>query len=295
MVPDSPFVGVVLTLNERRNIEACIGSLAQCVREVLVVDSGSTDGTVELARGLGARVVHRDFTTHAEQWTFALAQPLGGQWVIALDADQRVTPELARSLLALAASVPPTVEGIYTNRLHVFRGQPMRHGGLFPKWMLKVFRAGAGFTDPRELLDFRFYVKGETVRADGLLVEDNRNEQEISFWIEKHNRFSTRQATEEARRLAGGNAWAVQPALFGTPDQRILWLKTIWYRLPRYSRPFPYFMWRYFFRLGFLDGKQGFIFHVMQAFWYRLLVDIKLDELLSRSAPGGTDEPPPAR
>lgn len=279
MLASSPFSGVILTLNEIRNIEACILSLSACVREVLVVDSGSTDGTIELAQRLGARVVHHDFTTHAAQWTFALAQPLAGSWVIALDADQRVSPELATSLLDLATNVSGEVQGIYVNRLHVFRGQPMRHGGLFPKWMLKVFRAGAGFTDPGELLDFRFYVRGRTIAASGLLIEDNRNEAEISFWIDKHNRFSTRQAAEEARRAAGAGGWAVPPRLFGTPDQRILFLKTVWYRMPRYTRPFLYFLWRYFLRLGFLDGKQGFVFHVLQAFWYRLLVDIKLDEL----------------
>lgn len=279
MKATSPYSAVILTLNEMRNIEACIQSLHQFVREIVVVDSGSTDGTIDAAKRWGARVVHHDFVTHAEQWQFALALPLEGSWVIALDADQRVSPELASSLLMLAARVPAGVEGIYVNRLHVFRGQPMRNGGLFPKWMLKVFRRGQGFTDPRELLDFRFYVDGQTVKAQGLLVEDNRNEADISWWIDKHNRFSTRQASEEARRAGEPGGWAVRPSLTGTPDQKVLWLKSAWYKMPLFTRPFLYFAWRYIFRLGFLDGKQGLIFHVLQAFWYRFLVDVKLDEM----------------
>lgn len=277
----SSFSAVVLTLNEIRNIEECLRSLQQITPDILVVDSGSTDGTVERARELGARVIFHEFTTHADQWKFALHEPLRGEWVIALDADQRVTPELAASLRVVASRAGPETEGIYVNRLHVFRGQPMRHGGLYPKWMLKVFRKGTAFTDPRELLDFRFYVRGETVRAQGELIEDNRNEAEISFWIDKHNRFATRQANEEIDRWERRDAWVIPPKFFGTPDQRILWLKSRWYRMPRYSRPFLYFAWRYFVRLGFLDGKQGFIFHVLQAFWYRLLVDIKIDDLVT--------------
>ncbi len=282
MVPESPFVAVVLTLNEIRNIDACLEGLSLVASKVLVIDSGSTDGTVERARALGATVVHHAFTTHAEQWTYGLGLVARGDWVIALDADQRVTPELAVDLLRIARTAGPEIEGIFVNRLHVFRGTPLRHGGLFPKWMLKVFRRGAGFTDPRELLDFRFYVKGATSKATGLLIEANQNEREISFWIEKHNRFSDKQAREEDSR-SQESAWSVRPSLFGHPDQRILWLKDRWYRAPLYVRPFAYFLYRYLLRLGFLDGKQGFVFHVLQAFWYRLLVDIKLDELRSRS------------
>lgn len=282
MIQDSPISAVVLTLNEIRNIDACINGLRLVAKEILVVDSGSQDGTVERAQDLGARVVYNKFSSHAEQWAFALNQEISGEWVLALDADHRVTPELATSLLSLARSADRGVEGIYVNRLHLFRGTPMRHGGLFPKWMLKVFRRGAGFTDVRELLDFRFYVHGRTVKASGLLLEVNLNEREIAFWIEKHNRFSTTQAKEEFSRLRNrGTGWATKPRLLGSPDARVLWLKALWYRMPRYSRSVLYFFYRYFLRFGFLDGRQGFVFHVMQAFWYRLLVDIKLEEMLA--------------
>jgi hypothetical protein len=148
--------------------------------------------------------------------------------------------------------------------------------------MLKMFRRGAAFTDEHELMDHRFYVRGRTVKADGLLVEDNRNEADISFWIDKHNRASSRQAREEFERARRPGGWTVRPSAFGTADQRVLLMKSVFYRMPRYLRPMLYFLYRYVLRLGFLDGKRGLEFHVLQAFWYRFLVDVKLDDLESR-------------
>ncbi len=284
----SPISAVVLTFNEEANIEACLASMVPAVREILVVDSGSTDRTVEIATRLGARVVQHPFAGHAAQWRFALAQPLQGRWILALDADQRLAPDLASGLPAALDAMPEGVEGVYVNRLHVYRGKPLRRGGLFPKWMLKIFRTGTAFTDEGELLDHHFYVKGATARADGLLLEDNQKERDISFWLSKHVKYAERQAQEEHRRWhTGGGAWALEPRFFGSPDQRILWLKRAWYRMPLYVRPFLYFGWRYVVRLGFLDGRQGFLFHFFHALWFRLVVDVHLESL--RRADAGRD------
>jgi len=120
------------------------------------------------------------------------------------------------------------------------------------------------------------------------LIEENHKEDDITFWIDKHNRYASRLAEEDRRRAGHAPARPIAPALFGSPDQRILWLKNLWSRLPLYARPLLYFIYRYFLRLGFLDGKQGFIFHFLQGFWFRLLVDIKLDEARTH-APSGHD------
>jgi hypothetical protein len=111
------------------------------------------------------------------------------------------------------------------------------------------------------------------------LIEENVKEENITFWIDKHNHFASRQAEEELYRVANPTSWKANPSLFGSRDQRILWLKIRWYRMPLYLRPFLFFAYRYFLRLGFLDGKKGFIFHFLHGFWYRLLVDIKIEQL----------------
>lgn len=290
--PSSPVTGVVLTFNEEANLERCLASMVPAVREILVVDSGSTDRTLEIAERFGARVLHHPFVGHASQWAFALSQPHQGTWVLGLDADQQLSPELTASLAEQLSAMPTDVEGVYVNRLHVFRGTPLRHGGLFPKWMLKVFRSGRAFTDDSELLDHHFYVRGKTARLRGLLLEDNRKERDISFWMRKHIAYAERQAQEEFdRSSAHHERWALQPSLWGSPSRRVLWLKRIWYGLPLYLRPFLYFSYRYFLRLGLLDGRQGLLFHFFHALWFRLLVDVHLDGLRSarrKATVGGT-------
>jgi hypothetical protein len=236
---------------------------------------------VEIAREFGAEVVTHAFESHARQWQWALASlPIATPWVLALDADQSLTPELKenmqRQLVAWTADDSPV--GGYLNRRQVFRGRWIRHGGYYPKYLLKLFRRDRVRIDDRDLVDHHFHVAGKTAILEGDLIEDNRNENEIAVWIGKHNRYAVLQAREEQARANGGAPHLRADAL-GTPDERTRWQKGLWNRMPLYVRPFGYFVYRYVVRLGFLDGKEGFIFHFMQAFWYRLLVDINRDEL----------------
>lgn len=148
-----------------------------------------------------------------------------------------------------------------------------------------MFRTGIGHSDLHQNMDHRFVVPGETlIWKDGYLVEENLKENDIEFWISKHNRYSTLQAREEVERKKGLRGQAVQPRLWGNPDQRTAFFKKLWWGMPLYVRPLVYFSWRYFFQLGFLDGRQGFIFHVLQAFWYRLVIDIKIQELQKKES-----------
>ena len=302
MNPGSSITGVVITFNEQQNIDRTVSTLARICRQVLVVDSGSTDDTVVRARAHGAKVVVHPFSSHAAQWAFALEQVEGTPWVLALDADQAPDDELAQALERISQEAPAAAAGVYLNRLTVFRGQPLRHGGLFPKWMLKMFRPEAVALDASDLFDLRFGVRGEVLRASGVLIEDNRKEDDIDFWLSKHVRYASLLAREELRRRKALATYVDPPSMFGTPDQRLLYMKSIWDRLPRYWRAVAYFAFRYLLRLGFLDGRRGFQFHLLQALWFRTLVDIHLDALEQRprdpkDAPriGGVGEAPPNR
>ena len=267
---------VVLTFNEERNLPACLDSVAGWVAQCFVVDSGSTDATVEIARQRGAVVVGHAFETHARQWRWALsALPLDADWILALDADQRLTPELRQAIDRLLAR-PDSVHGAFVCRRQIFRGKWIRFGGYYPKYLLKLFRRSHVSIDDADLVDHHFSVTGPTVKLAGDLIEDNLNEASISAWTAKHTRYAALQAREEARQ--DGPRLGLS-AVFGPPDRRVAWLKQQWRRLQLYVRPCLYVAYRYGLRLGFLDGKQGFIFHVLQGFWYRLLVDINLEEL----------------
>lgn len=269
----------VLTRNESRNLGPCLQGLRECCDDVYIVDSMSTDNTAEIARQYGATVVEHAFEGHTGQRRWALKNlPFRHDWVIALDADHRVTPELQAELRQMFKNPPHNVAGLFVKRRQIFRGRWLRHGGYYPKYMLKVFRHQAAYLDDHEF-DYRFYVDGPTGRLNNDILEANENEWNIAFFVEKHNQFATELAIEEIKRATGNLPYLVEPSLFGNSDQRTLWLKLVWRRLPLYVRPFLLFVYRYFVRLGFLDGKEGFIFYFLQSFWFRLLVDIRIEEL----------------
>jgi glycosyltransferase involved in cell wall biosynthesis len=282
----------VLTYNEERNLPACLESVAGWAGEIFVVDSGSTDHTVAIAERYGIKVVTHPFESHAKQWNWALHHlPFTYEWALCLDADHRVTPELREELCALFGAASEdvwkqerleTTDGFYIKRQQIFRGKWIRHGGYYPKYLLKLVRHERAWSDEKELVDHHFYVSGKSARLKANILEDNQNEANILLWMQKHLGYAARQAREEFFRQHDVRTWNIKPSVFGTPDQRTLWLKCIWYRLPLYVRPCLYFFYRYILRLGFLDGKQGFLFHFLQGFCYRLLVDVVLDDLHHR-------------
>jgi glycosyltransferase involved in cell wall biosynthesis len=277
-----PVSVVVLTCNEERNLAACLESVTGWAARVFVVDSGSTDRTMDIARGHGAEFVAHAFETHAQQWRWALTNlPLETEWVLGLDADQRVTPVLRDQIAGLLRS-GTSVNGAFVRRRQIFRGKWIRFGGYYPKYLLKLFRRMQVSIDEADLVDHHFTVVGPTVSLTGDLIEDNQNEAEIAAWTAKHNRYAMLQAQQElsvrGKRLG-------LSALFSDPDRRVRLLKQWWRSMPLFVRPSLYVFYRYVIRLGFLDGKEGFVFHVLQAFWYRLLVDINIDEL--RASPRG--------
>jgi len=276
---------IVLTYNESANLERLLRSVQGLMAPLYLVDSGSTDNTCEIAQSFGATVAFNPFENHPKQWHFALNHlPIQTPWVICLDADQELLPSLFDKLSRFSdESMPPQVNGIYFNRHNYFKGKRLKYGGYRNKYLLKMFRHGIGFSDLGENMDHRFIVPGKTIAwKDGILKEENQKENEISFWIAKHNRYSDLVAQEEIERLQQLRQQSIRPRLFGNSDERIAFLKKAWWKMPLYVRPFLYFTYRFVFQLGILDGKDGRAFHFLHAFWFRLLVDIKIEERLAK-------------
>ena len=282
-----PVSAVILTRDEELNLPACLASMHDLVDEMFVVDSGSTDRTVQLAQAAGARVVTHEFTGHSAQWQWALQTlPIRNEWVLGLDADQRLMPELATELRDLFSQSGRVGEyaGFFVTRRNIFRGRWIRWGGYYPKRFIKLFRRDRLQHEAADLLDHHFRVQGKVGTLKHDIIEENLKEDKIDFWIEKHLRYAELSAREEARRQSGVTPTTVKPAALGNPDERAEWQKQTWTRLPRTVRAPMYFLWRYIFRLGFLDGKQGFTFHFLHAFWFRLVTDLKIDEQRARDA-----------
>ncbi|WP_114936907.1 exosortase Y [Mucilaginibacter endophyticus] len=280
MTPAYSFI--ILTYNEKQHLPRLLASIRDLNAPVFILDSGSEDNTITIAQNAGAVILQHPFENHPKQWDFALKNfDIKTPWVICLDADQEVTPELQQKLGNFKDEDHRDIDGIYFNRKNYFKGQWIKHGGYYPFYLLKMIRYGKGYSDLNENMDHRFIVPGKTgVWKDGHILEENLKENQISFWITKHNRYSDLLANEEVERIQKLRTQTLRPTLFGSPDERTAWLKNLWWQLPRYVRPLLYFTYRMIFQLGILDGRTGVIFHFLQGFWFRLIVDVKIDELI---------------
>jgi glycosyltransferase involved in cell wall biosynthesis len=266
---------IILTLNEELNLGPCLASCQPLTCDLFVVDSGSVDRTEEIARAAGAAFVYHPFDTQAGQLNWALANlPLTGEWILRLDADERLTQELGSELNVRLTRLDEDVTGLFIKRRVYFMGRWIRHGGYYPTWLMRVWRRGAAQCESRVMDEHMVLLTGKPDFLQCDIEEHNRKQ--LSLWIERQNGYSTREVMALLHKEVGHK---VQPSLFGTPEARRRWLKYYAYLpFPPLIRPFLYFFWRYFFRLGFLDGKQGLIFHFLQGCWYRFLVDAKLYE-----------------
>jgi glycosyltransferase involved in cell wall biosynthesis len=273
---------IVLTLNEQRHIARCLKSLQPYCETVLVVDSGSSDETTTIAEELGATVVINRFVSHAQQVNFAIDR-LGDRdgWIIRVDADE-VLSASDSDVQAYLSAIRPDVDGLLVRRRIHFLGKPMQWGGMGALWQLRVWRAGRGRCEPR-LMDEHIITSGGVRKSPWVLDDINLNS--LSWWTEKHNRYATLEAVETlALRYSLSNAQRPVAAALAGPAAAKRWLKVnVYLRLGSGFRALLYFLYRYILRLGFADGVQGWYFHFLQAFWYRTLVDAKVEEI-SRTA-----------
>lgn len=268
---------LVLTMNEERNIGACLDSIVGWAAEIVVVDSGSVDHTLALCAERGVRTVFHPYVDHRTQMLWALtAIRWEHDWLLLLDADHVVTPQLKQEIERMLRHDAGIVHGFYNPHHRYFRNRPVR--GLKTQSLQLVRRTHARLDDS-DLVHGRLVVDCPTATLSGAIIESNQNELDIDFWIDKHQKYARRMAIEEILHAEGVLALSegVRPRLLGNPDERIIWFRNVWYRLPLYVRPVLFFFYRYILRLGFLDGWNGFVFHAFQAFWFRLLVDLNID------------------
>jgi glycosyltransferase involved in cell wall biosynthesis len=276
-----PLTVLVTTRNEEVNLDRTLAAARPLADQLIVIDSESTDGTVEIARRYSDEVVNLPYDhSRIIPWIFQWGLEnlaIRNEWVLILEADQALTEPLRQEIAALLSRREIAESGFYIRRIQIFRGKPIRFGGYGGKRLLKLFRRSRGRLDPEEQ-DTRVYVDGPVGTLRHPLEESNRKEDEILFYLAKHLRYADAFAREELKRRQG-LTFKGRPALLGSPDEKVLWQKNLWYRMPLLVRPFFYFFYRYFLRLGILDGWNGFVFHFLQAFWFRLVVDLRLDEL----------------
>ncbi|MDX1540856.1 MAG: glycosyltransferase family 2 protein [Geminicoccaceae bacterium] len=279
-----PLAVVVLTQDEERTLPDCLTSLKGLEADVWVVDSGSTDRTVEIARRAGCEVVHHPFETYAAQRNWAFDHlPIGSPWTLCLDADERLTAALAAEIRAIVGD--PGADGpvgYVMSRRTIFMGRWIRHGGQYPTYHLRLFRTGRGRCEDRRY-DQHFVVSGPTGRLRHDFVDVLTSD--LTAWTARHNRWASLEADQQLHERSGTTGGPrVEPRLLGdTIQRRRFWRSTVYRRVPLFVRPWLLWLYAYVIRLGFLDGLPGLIFHTLQKFWFRFLIDAKIYEAKLRA------------
>lgn len=254
---------IILTKNEEKNIEASIKSAKQIANRVIVVDSGSTDRTIELAEMLGAETCFHEWTGHAAQFNWALDNcEIKTNWVFRLDADERISEELAAEIIKKTQD--SSVDG-YEMRWRVyFMDKWIKHGGTHKPYFLRLFRYGKGRVEEK-LMDEHIIVDGTVDKLKGDLI--HYDYKGLDAWLNKHIWYSNLELLmyDTQGDMTGGNE---------TQKKK----RSIYYRLPLFLRARLYYWYRYYGQLGFLDGKEGKIYIFLQSYWFRFLVDAKIYE-----------------
>ena len=272
---------LVLTLDEEANLPRLIESIRPIDHRLFVMDSGSSDRTLDIARDAGAQVFTHAFDDYGSQRNRAQASlPDDVGWVLHLDADEILTTALADEIASLMESPPVDVDGFMLRQRTVFMGRWIKHGGHYPSYHLRLFRPEKGRCEDR-LYDQHFLVDGRVERLDNDYIDTVGLP--LARWTQRHVKWAELEADEFARTNRG--VARVKPVFWGTPIERRRWLRErLLMRGPLFGRAFILFLYRYFLRLGFLDGKEGLIFHFLQGCWYRFLVDATIFERRTRES-----------
>lgn len=280
MTKDS-IAAIILTKNEEKHIARCINSLKGICNEIFVIDSLSTDRTCEIAEELGAKVYKNPWKNYATQFNYGVYQcPIQSEWIWRIDADEFLEGNIGIAVKNILSNCPTNVNGVYVRKRIDFMGKPLLHGGWYPSYHLKIFRKGHGDCENRWMDEHIRIFDGTTITIEeGNQVDANLND--LTWWTEKHNGYATREMVDMLMMEYGMDAKAqeVTPKFFGTEEQRKRWLKIKYIKTPLFIRPFINFFLRYILKRGFLDGKEGFLWHILQGFWYRMLVDAKIFEI----------------
>ena len=248
-----PLIEVLIpTRNEAEHITECVRN-ASMLGPVFVLDSMSTDGTQELARQAAAIVVEHEFVNYSAQKNWGLDNiPFQGEWIFILDADERITAEL-RDEIVKKLEANPRTNGYYINRLLLFMGRPVRHGGLYPSWNLRLFRRGKARYEDRTVHE-HMVCEGRTDYLRNEMLHIRR--ESIAQYLSKHIKYADMESDEWVKLRLGQSSVAPADALFRHHLRYRQWLRRhAWPRIP--GRPLWRFLYMYLVRLGFLDGKPG--------------------------------------
>lgn len=269
----SDITAIILTKNEELNIRRCIESLGDLPERIVVVDSGSSDSTTEIAKNMGAEIYVHSFKHYADQFNWALDHTdVKTTWVYRIDADEAITPELRCEIQQQCAiHHDDEINGFLMKHKLFFLGKYLKHGGAYPFIKMTVFKPRSARFENRAMGEHVVLDSGKSI----LLEHDclHYDCKDLSSFVSKHNSYASREVQDFYERQH-----IQQAALYRQANMTKKMRDNFYYRLPKFFRARLYFWYRYYIQLGFLDGRPGKIYAFLQAYFYRYLVDAKIYE-----------------
>lgn len=265
---------IILTKNEEINLPDCLESIKGFAKRAVVIDSGSTDKTVGIAKKYGADVYTHKFENYARQFNWGIDNAnITTKWTFRLDADERLTPELCRELTKLMKEHDDdSVNGVTMEAWLYFMGRKIKHG-CHNKRKLMLFKTGIGRIEDRKMDEHTVLSEGTAVYAKERFI--HYDFKDMTHWTNKMNWYATREMQDYYEYINGKNSDVDgDSTITGTRKKKF----DLYYKFPLFFRSQLLFIYNYIFRLGFLDGKEGFVYHYMYHRWYRTLVDAKILE-----------------
>lgn len=280
---------VILTKNEEKNLRKCIESFRGIVKRFVIVDSFSTDGTEMLCEKLDSELqiigskldfYQNKWIDYATQLNWGLTQTkIITNWSMRMDADEELMEDLAQEIALELPKLESDINGVILRRRVYFMGRWIKHGGRYPELLLRIFRTGKAVCEQKIMDEHMILSEGKTVEFKHDLIDNNIKN--LEWWTNKHNWYSNREVLDYQMTVANTLKEA-QLLEKGQSTEQAKMKRLVknrgYYKLPKFFRAHIYFIYRYYIKLGFLDGPEGRIFHFLQAYWYRFLVDAKMYE-----------------
>jgi glycosyltransferase involved in cell wall biosynthesis len=266
---------IILTYNEEQNIEDCLRSIKKVASRIIVIDSFSVDRTKEICMQYGVEFYEHPFENHSKQFNYGLENMnITTKWVLRIDADERLTEESSEEIEKFCeAHSDDDINGLVLRFKFYFLGKYLKHGGCYPFLKLCVFKFGKAYIEDKEMDEHTVLTEGRSIKAKkDCLRHDFKS---VSSWIDKHNKYSTREL-KDYNNMQKANSQVENLDLDSKRKNRVK--NSLYYKLPLGFRAKLYYLYRYYLKFGFLDGKPGKFYAFLQAYWYRYLVDAKIYE-----------------
>jgi glycosyltransferase involved in cell wall biosynthesis len=271
-------IGVILLVyNEEIHLKRCLDNLLLLTSDIYVVDSFSTDKTVTILKEYGVNFSQNSFVNQSQQLNFAIDNyPFVTNWIIRVDCDEILSLELIDEIkTSKLLDINSDISGFYLKRKVKFLDKTLNYGNINPIWLLRLWKMGMGICDDKVMDEKIIVTDQKTSKLQNIIIDNNLNN--LTWWTNKHNNYSNREALEilkfkylSVNQNFKGDYYSI--------DFIIYILKTSYNKSPIFLRSFILFFYSYFLKLGILDGVAGFIWNVLQVFWYRYLVDVKVYE-----------------